>query len=177
VNLGRLRIGDWATAVAAIALLVVTFFDWYGSEGAGGSEAAKATAWEAFSVLDIVLALAAAWALAGAIATAQQHTPAVPIAMMSVTTFLALLAFVWLLFRVAFPPDAEVAGADATRLGGLWLGLLASAGLLAGALAAIRDESPSLRAPAPHEAPDRPPRVAVTTLPAPGPGGERPTES
>ena len=169
MDLGRLRIGDWATALAAVALLVVMFFDWYGVEGAG-SGAPAANAWEAFSVLDIVLAFAAAWALAGAIATATQHTPAVPIAMMSVTTFLALFALIWLLFRVAFPPDAEVAGADATRLGGLWLGLVCSAGLLGGALAAIRDESPSLRAPAPHEAPDRPPRVPVTTLPAPSPG-------
>ena len=173
MDLGRLRIGDWATALAALALIAVMFMDWYGVKGTGDSGAPAANAWEAFSVLDIVLALAAAWALAGAIATATQHTPAVPIAMMSVTTFLALFALIWLLFRVAFPPDAGLEGADTTRLEGMWLGLGAAASLLVGALAAIRDESPSLRAPAPHEAPDRPPTVPVTRLPAPRPGGER----
>ena len=106
------------------------------------------------------------------VVTATQRTPALPIALVSITALVAVVAFAWLGIRVAVPPAPEGSNLETTRSGALWLGLAALAGVLAGALAGMRDESPGLRMPSPADAPERPPSVPATTLPPPGAPGE-----
>ena len=65
VELSRLRPGELIAAAGGVALLVVMFLDWYavgGTTSVGGSDVRISlglTAWEAFGITDILLALAA----------------------------------------------------------------------------------------------------------------------
>jgi len=180
MDLRRVRVGEWIAGACGIVLLALMSFEWFGAElkeGARGAVVtgkADPTAWEAFAVLDIVLALAALMAIALVVLTATQRTPALPIAFVSLTALLALVAVAWLAIRAAVPPEPEGSNLEATRKTALWLGFAACAGIAAGALAGMRDESPGLREPSPWDAPEREPSVPATTLPAPGPGGEPP---
>ena len=130
-------------SAAGVGLLVSLFLDWY--EGATG--------WRAFEVVDVVLLVVALSAIALAVLTAFQRTPAIPIAMASIVTLLAFVALVVVAYRTIDPPG------DADRAGGVWLALGASVALLAGAARAVRDERPG--------APASP--VEAEQLPAPAP--------
>jgi carbon starvation protein CstA len=179
MDFGRVRVGEWVAGASGVALLVFMFFAWYGAEPKTAGDApvsgkADRTPWEAFGILDIVLALTALMAIVLVFLTASQRTPALPIAFVSVTALLALIATIWLAIRAAAPPAPEGSNLETTRQTSLWLGLLACAGIAAGAWVGMRDESPGLREPSPWDAPERSPSVPATTLPAPGATGEPP---
>ncbi len=131
------------------ALLVVSLFlGWYRSCPGGDCGAGPAvTAWEAFAVIDVVLLVAGLLAVAALVLTLAQRTPAVPLALTSTGTFLALAAAICAVVRVIFVPGlpGEGQSAETVRLLGAWLGAGAAVGLLAAMLASVRDE----RTPAP----------------------------
>jgi len=121
--------------LGGVALLGVMFLDWFEVGDAGAS------AWEAFAVNDVILATAALLAIAGFLLTVVHPTAAVPLALSSLATLLSVIALVLVALRLAWPPD--LGGGDAvetTRAIGSWLGLVATALLLGGCLASIRDE-------------------------------------
>ena len=129
MDLRRLRAGEWATAVGGGALVVALFLPWY-AEGA-----VDPSGWEAFAVLDLILALVGLAALALLVVTAAQGAPAVPIAMDSLVTLAGLVAVVLVLFRTAnLPGDAD------GREAGLWLALAGSLAVTVGGAFAMRDE-------------------------------------
>jgi hypothetical protein len=79
-----------------------------------------------------LLALAA---IAVPIVTAAQRVPALPLAYESLTALFGLFGLILVLIRVLnLPGDAD------GREIGLWLGLVATLGILAGGLIAMRDE-------------------------------------
>lgn len=129
------------------ALVVSLFFGWYRACSAEGCESGPAaSAWEAFAVTDVVLALAGLTALAALILTLVQRTPALPLALTSIGVFVALGAAILVLVALIAEPAVPGAGdASSARLGGAWVGTAAALGLLAAMLASIRDE----RTPAP----------------------------
>jgi hypothetical protein len=101
-----------------------------------------ASGWEAFAVVDLVLLAAGAIAVAALVLTLTQRTPAVPLAVTTLSVFVALAAAALAVVRLVAAPDLGGAGGDAApvRLLGSWLGAGAALGLLASLLAAIRDE-------------------------------------
>ena len=136
--------------MGALGLLLVVslFVGWYRACPDGDCSAEPAvTAWEAFAVIDVVLLVAGLVAMAALVLTLAQRTPAVPLALTSTGTFLALAAAICALVRLTFVPGLPGTGqsADAVRLLGAWLGTGAAVGLLAAMLASVRDE----RTPAP----------------------------
>ena len=133
MDLARLRFGDWVMGLGGVAVLVVMFLDWY--ELPGGE---TVSAWEAFSVNDVILALAAAMAITAFVLCALQPTAAVPLALTSITTLVSLVALVLVVVRVIWTPDINEL--DTARETGAWLGLVASTILTAGCLASLRDE-------------------------------------
>ena len=156
MDLRRLRVGEWIVLGSGLLLLVALFLPWY-ELGAGAvigppdALDAHASAWDAFTILDLLLALGALAAIAVFVVTAAQATPALPLALQSLLTLLALLLLLLLVFRLADPPDvsfleptdapgarSDVAGVD--RAAGAWLGLVAMIGVFVGCLVAIRDE-------------------------------------
>lgn len=143
MDLARLRFGDWVMGIGGLAVLVVMFLDWYGIDGEFlfVSGDAELNAWQSFAVNDVILALAALMALTAFVLTAVHPTAAVPLAISSLATVVALLALVLVTVRLIWPPDIFT-GPDfeTARLTGAWLGLVTTTVLASGCLAAIRDE-------------------------------------
>jgi hypothetical protein len=153
VDLRRLRHGEWIAGISGLVLLVDLFLDWY--SGAGG---ATANAWESFSVTDVILAVAALFGVALAIGAATQRSPAVQTSTGSLTIPVAFVASVLVVIKLLSLPD----GADGRQFG-LYVGVVATLGVLIGAWRSIGDQSFPKGAS---------PRVEVTPLPAPKPRSE-----
>jgi hypothetical protein len=155
MDLRRLRTGEWIVAASGAVLLVALFVPWY--------SAPAETAWESFTVLDVILALIAAAALALPVVTATQRVPAVPVALAALLALGGLVATVLVLIRVL-----DLPGGAGGREWGLWLGLASSLGILTGGMVAIRDErlSPPGRRTDLTGRPAPPPEE-VETIPAP----------
>jgi hypothetical protein len=134
MDVRRLRAGEWITGLGGALLLVALFLPWY-DEGA-----VSPTGWQSFTVIDVVLAAVGLAALLVPVITAQQRAPAVPLAMEALVDLAGLVALVLVLIRVVnLPGDASA------RAAGLWVGLVATVVIVAGAAVAIRDERPSVR--------------------------------
>jgi hypothetical protein len=186
MDLRRLRLGEWLMGAAGLLLFVALFLPWYELGrgivvGPPGALDAHASAWDAFTILDLLLALGALAAIAALVVTALEATPAVPLATESLVTLFALVLLVLVVFRLADPPDltflestsspaARAHVREIDRAAGAWLGLAAVAGIFVGGLVAIRDErrSPAGRHTDLSGAPTGEPRE-VETLPAPRP--------
>jgi len=154
-----IRSGEALAAVAATVLLVVmTAADWYappappvGWTGYAPLEG-TASAWAVFGLLDLVLLVPAALALALAVLTATRRSPAWPVALALVLVPAALLASLALAYRLLDPPGALAAAT------GAWLGLACTLALLLAAWLSLRDERPRGRAA-------RRPAVALRSAP------------
>jgi hypothetical protein len=131
MDLRRLRAGEWLLALSGAALLVSLFLDWYASGPSGVS------GWEAFTVIDGILAVVAVIALAGVVLAATQPTPALSISVEALTVLFGLLAAVLALIRVLDKPDLPPGYGLAV---GAWVGLVGAVGVFGAALIAIRDE-------------------------------------
>jgi hypothetical protein len=110
VELSRLRTGELIAAAGGVALLVVLFLDWY---AAGGTTEVSGrnieisvgfSAWEAFGITDILLALAALTAIGLAVLTAIRRSPALPVAASVITTTVGALAALLVLYRILNQP-------------------------------------------------------------------------
>ncbi len=141
---------------SGLLLLVALFLPWYelGQGIAVGPPDvldARASAWDAFTILDLLLALGALAAIAVVVVTAAHATPALPLAMQSLVTLFALLLLVLVVFRLADPPDVSFLEStssavarehveDIDRAAGGWLALVGVLGIVVGGLTAMRDE-------------------------------------
>jgi hypothetical protein len=96
----RLRPGDWVAGLGGAVLLVSLFLPWYDVKGVDR----HLTGWQAFSVIDVILAIAAILGLAVAVTGAFRHTPAVPVAMAVLGVPVGALAVLLVLVRVLDPP-------------------------------------------------------------------------
>jgi hypothetical protein len=161
MDLRRLRVGEWITAISGVVLLASLFAPWYGAE-----DVPTTSGFESLALLDIVLALVAAGAVALWIITAAQRLPAVPLTVNTLVCISALLAVVLVMIRVVDLPDDASA-----REWGLWLGLAGALGIVVGSLVAMRDERPS-KPGRPTDLSGRPatPRAEIEAIPAPPPG-------
>jgi hypothetical protein len=143
-DLGRLRRGEQIAVIAAIVLFIVMFLGWY--EPHDGPNLSF-SAWESFSVIDIILLLTILAALGLAFLTAAQQTVALPVTAAVIATALAFLSLVLVAFRVlidqpGFGLGAPDAAVDNTIWA--WVGLIACVALFYGGYLSMRDEGTSL---------------------------------
>lgn len=164
--------GPLIAAISAIALLIFMFFAWYGVDsisasgfgfeqeisgeqleefgGAGGETSANA--WEAFSLIDILLLITILGVVGLAVARAMGSAIDLPIAPSALIAGLGGIAFLLILFRLIVAPDAAgsdiPAGVevdvDVSRKIGVFLGLLAAAGMAVGGWLSMQEEGTSL---------------------------------
>ena len=120
--------GELVGAVSGLGLLVASFLPWY---SAGGEEA---TAWQAFSVVDLFLAAAALAGLSVGIVVLFRLSVSYPIAGCAVATLFGGIALVLVVIRLLSPPGE---GLDLEF--GAWLGLLCAAGLTIGGYLGMQD--------------------------------------
>jgi len=134
MDLRRLRPGEWLLTAAAVALFVTLFLPWY-SYPSG----VRATAWEAFSVVDVVLAACAAVCLLAVGLQATQRSPALPVLGSVAATWAGIVAVILVVIKLL-----DVPGRFSDRCYGIWVALVAAIALLGGGWWAMRDERPGL---------------------------------
>ncbi|MEJ7876879.1 MAG: hypothetical protein WKF62_09470 [Solirubrobacterales bacterium] len=122
--------GRLIVALGAVMLLVALFLDWYGS-GRGVDDGFSA--WTAFELVDIILALLALAAIAAALEPMARGTSRIPDTVGAAAGPAALLLVIVSILN--FPPAAQ--GFEGELKVGAWLALAGAAIMCAGALLAL----------------------------------------
>jgi hypothetical protein len=149
----RLRDGELIAGAGGLALLAAMFLHWYGVADDAFDDVvppspdvlgylflirgAEATAWQAFGVLDVVLALLALVPLALVVTQATRRSPSIPVTFSVLTAIAGGLAALLILYRIVNQPGPnELVDVQA----GAWLGLLAAVVIAGGGWRSIRVE-------------------------------------
>jgi hypothetical protein len=117
-----LRLGELVGAVGGIGLLVSSFLPWYSF-----GDLFDLTAWQAFSVTDIFLAVTAVVGMSVAICVLAHISVSYPVAGSAVATLFGAIAVVLIVYRLINPPGDHLG-----REIGAWLGLIAAAAITYG---------------------------------------------
>ena len=154
--IGRLRVPDLVAGAGGFALVAALFLHWYGLTLPGGRALGpEVTGWQAFSVLDVVLALLALVPFALVVLQATRDSPALPVLFSVLTTVAGFVAAVLILYRIVNQPGPnEIVDVQL----GAWLGFLAAVVITAGGWRSLRVE------PIPGT-----PMPPIEDLPAPAP--------
>lgn len=143
----RISFGEMIAAIAAGALFVFMFVPWYGASASlngGKVNGVKANAWQAFSIIDILLFLVVAVTLGLVLARAAGKIPAeLPAPAGLIVAVAGALAVLLILFRILNTPGEDVIGFGAQvevgRKIGVFLGLLAAAAITFGGYTAMNE--------------------------------------
>jgi heme A synthase len=154
---GRLRAGEALAGAAGLALLGSMLLTWY-------EKGSDLSAWEAFGVLDVLLALTALLGVGLVVAAATQRAPAFPVAASVVLFAVSLLVAVALVYRLLDQPGPD----DGVRVAaGAWVGLGCLLALVTGSWRAVSDEGADGPAGPEIEARPAPPAIAAASDPGP----------
>jgi hypothetical protein len=146
MDLNKLTMGDKVIAGSGIALFVFSFFNWLGIEvNSGPFSASESKSGWGFTLTLIAILIGIAMVVIVALKAFGVDLPQLG----SVTWGQVLLAmgavsFVFVLIKVIVGPNlanaADIAGVDKTRGIGIFLGLLATAGLVAGGYLRMQED-------------------------------------
>jgi hypothetical protein len=155
MDTGRLRTGELVAGVSGLALLIIMFLPWFGVDFGGGEAledlgvsvsvpevSEEFNAWESFDFIDLVLFVTAVVAIGLAAATAMSETVNLPVATSAITAGLGILSTVLVIYRILDPVG------EADREYGIFLGLIAAAGVAVGGWMSMQEEGTSLGAQA-----------------------------
>lgn len=149
MELDRLNMGEKIAAVSGILLFVFMFFDWYGVEvsGVGGFtgtiSGAGGNAWDTLDVIPIFLMLAIVVAIGVAIVRLTDADLEPPVSMNAIVAALGGLAVLMIGYRIVDKPgggDFGGVAVDLTLKLGIFLALIAAAGIAYGGWSAMREE-------------------------------------
>jgi hypothetical protein len=177
VDTSRISFGEMVAAASGLALFLFMFLPWYGVDVKGASlgiETPSATAWEAFSFIDVLLFLVCAVAIGAAVLRAMDAMPELPAPVGQIVAAAGALAVILILFRLIDTPGetGSFGGIDfdVTRKIGIFLGLIAAGGVAFGGYTQMNEPARGAapRTPASGGAAPPPP-------PAPPPAGGPPT--
>lgn len=134
----RLRLGERLAGVGGVALLAVEFLSWYAERQADDRLGARElSAWEAFGVIDVGLALTGLVGIAVAVLAVVHRSPALPVALAVVSTGIGSVMALLVAYRLLDQPGAD-AGIDVRF--GAYLGLGCVLAITAGGWLAVADE-------------------------------------
>jgi hypothetical protein len=117
-----LRLGELVGAIGGLGLLVALFLPWYSF-----GEILDLTAWQAFSVTDLVLAATAVVGVSVAVCVLFGISVSYPVAGSSVAAGFGAVALILIVIRMISPPGDHL---DPDY--GAWLGLLSAAAITVG---------------------------------------------
>jgi uncharacterized membrane protein YhaH (DUF805 family) len=150
MEVDKLNTGEKVSAVSAVLLFIFMFFDWFGVKisGVSGfsgsiSSSGGGSAWDALDVIPIFLMLAIVAAIGVAVVRLTDADLEPPISLNAIVAGLGGLAVLLILYRIISPPDFGSFGGvsvDATLKFGIFLGLIAAAGIAYGGYSAMREE-------------------------------------
>jgi hypothetical protein len=109
VRADRLRLGELLAGGSALLLFAVMFLDWYELRltpltPGGLTRSAGYSAWGAFSIVDLFLALTVVAAVALVYAQATRPAPALPVSLSVIVTVIGGVAVVLIVIRIAAVP-------------------------------------------------------------------------
>ena len=160
MDLSTLRTGEKIAAAAGIVLLLSMFIlDWFSVDFGPFGGDLGVNAWESFDIIDLILAVTFIAAIALAVTSMSGNRPDLPIAMSAIVAGLGILSTLLVLYRIINPPGEG--GVD--RGIGIFVGLIAAAGIAYGGWRAMQEEGTSFQAE----------RDRVSS-PGPGPGAPPP---
>jgi hypothetical protein len=131
----RLSWGEWLAAAGGVVMLIALFLPWYST----GSQ--DLTAWQSMAVDDVILALAALLAIAGAFVVGSTRLGSLSVAATAIAILPAVVGLVVTVYRLLSPAPSE----DVSLEVGAWLGLAAALAIAVGAWAGADDEGPARR--------------------------------
>jgi hypothetical protein len=147
MDVAGLRRGELIAAVSGLALFIIMFLSWFGGsievEGVGEVDLGLAeavgvdttfNAWQSFDFIDIVLLVTVIVAVGLAVMAAAGSSVNLPVAAGALTAGLGLLSTLLILYRIIDPPFG------AGREYGVYLGLIAAAGVTIGGWLAMQEE-------------------------------------
>jgi len=144
MNVRRLSKGERIATVSAILLFVFMFLPWFGGDLPEiGGYSGGGSAWEVLDVIPLFLMLAAVVGFGAGLVVAIDADLGTAFSPNAVVAACGGLAVLLILFRILFQPSLEDFGGvavDTTLRYGIFLGLLAAAGIAYGGYSAMRDE-------------------------------------
>jgi hypothetical protein len=152
MDVDRLSTGEKIAGVSAVLLFIFMFFDWFSAEvsvnsGAFvGSASAGGNAWDALEVIPIFLMLAVIAAVGVAVVRLTDAMFEPSISINAVVAVLGALSVILILYRIIDPPGGgSIAGVsvDVSPAVGIFLGLIAAAGITYGGYRAMQEEGAS----------------------------------
>jgi hypothetical protein len=159
VDSSKLGVGEIVAGISGLALFVFMFLPWYGVDAVGGFgvNGVDASAWEAFSFIDILLFLVCVVVVGLVIVALAETTPDMPAPPAQIIMVAGIVALVLILFRLLFTPGVDANGfeidVDFGREIGIFLGLIAAAGITYGGWRASNEPKPLTEPATPSSTP------------------------
>jgi uncharacterized membrane protein YhaH (DUF805 family) len=147
MDMDRLSTGEKVAGGSAVLLFIFMFFDWFkvevsGAGFVGGSLGGNA--WEWFTWIDLLMLLTVIVALAVVVIRLSDAVFEPPVSLNAVVAVLGGLSVLFILYRIIDPPGASESfggvSVDVGRQIGVFLGLIAAAGITYGGYRAMQEE-------------------------------------
>ncbi len=189
MDLDKLNTGEKIAGVSAVLLFIFMFFTWFGVEVSGGGfsgsvPGAGGSAWDALEFIPIVLMITIVVALISAFLRLSDSDYEPPVSLNVAVAVLGGLSTLLVLFRIIDPPGFGSFGGvsvEATLEFGIFLGLIAAAGIAYGGYRGMQEEGASFSGTAdrlsgggPASGPPPPPSPPPPPPPPPPSGGTPP---
>jgi hypothetical protein len=153
VDIQRLGRGEKFVGASAILLFIFMFFDWFsvsvhGGGGIDSGSVGSGSAWDALDNIPVflVITILIALAVVGLRLAASDWEPPVPAN--AVVLLFAVISFILILYRIVDTPGGGSFGGvsvDVSPTFGIFISLIAAAGLSYGAYVGMNDEGTTLR--------------------------------
>lgn len=127
-------LGGAIGALSGAGLLLATFLPWYGDPLSGET----LTAWQALEWIDLICAACGLVSISPELSRRMSLSVSYPVAGSAIACGAGLLAFALVLFRILDPPFDYEGGID--REPGIWLALVASAGIVFGGYLGMKED-------------------------------------
>lgn len=141
MDVDKLSTGEKISAVSAIALFIIMFLTWYTVDAPAGVASPSLTAWDAYSLIDIILLITVVAAVGAAVLRISDGDIDIPVS--QIVAALGGLSVLLILFRIISTPSLSffgVTAADTSISYGVILGLIAAAGVAFGGYRAMQEE-------------------------------------
>jgi uncharacterized membrane protein YhaH (DUF805 family) len=141
----RLSMGEKIAGVSAILLFIFTFFDWFKVSASNEfvSVSVGGSAWDALDVIPIILLIAIVAAIGVAVVRLTDADFEPSISMNSIVAILGIISVLLILYRIINPPDSGFSDVNVDPAVGIFLGLIAAAGIAYGGYRAMQEEGAS----------------------------------
>ncbi|MFL5899361.1 MAG: hypothetical protein ACJ76D_13060 [Solirubrobacterales bacterium] len=141
----RLSTGEKIAGVSAVLLFIFMFFDWFTVSADNGfiSVSVGGSAWDALDLIPIILMVAIIAAIGVAVVRLTDAVFEPSISMNAVVSVLGIISVLLILYRIVSPPDSGVSGISVDPAVGIFLGLIAAAGIGYGGYRAMQEEGTS----------------------------------